>query len=54
MGNAIFRPVRGTEEAIRKMPKEDGYIYYEGGKIKVETILAWGEIYRPHYRVLVH
>lgn len=32
----------------------NGYIYYDGGKIKVETILAWGEIYRPHYRVLVH
>ena len=28
MGDAIFRPVRGTEEAISKMPKEDGYIYY--------------------------
>ena len=32
----------------------NGYIYYDGGRIKVETILAWGEIYRPHYRVLVH
>lgn len=32
----------------------NGYIYYDGGKIKVETILAWGDVYRPHYRVLVH
>lgn len=32
----------------------NGYIYYDGGKIKVETILAWGDIYKPHYRVLVH
>ena len=38
MGNAIFRPVRGTEEAIRKMPKEDGYIYYayDSGRIYMD------------------
>ena len=32
----------------------NGYIYFDGGKVKIETILAWGEVYRPHYRVLVH
>lgn len=38
MGDAIFRPVRGTEEAISKMPKEDGYIYYayDSGRIYMD------------------
>lgn len=38
MSNAIFRPVRGTEEAIRKMPKEDGFVYYayDSGRIYMD------------------
>ena len=38
MSDVIFRPVRGTEEAIRKMPKEDGYIYYayDSGRIYMD------------------
>lgn len=31
----------------------NGLIYYEGGVIKVETILAAGPIQRPHFRVLI-
>ena len=32
----------------------NGWILCDNGKVKVTTILAWGEIIRPHYRVLVH
>lgn len=31
----------------------NGFIKSDKGTINIETILAWGEVYKPHYRVLI-